>query len=776
MPWDKFTTHPVTIEYLESDGSGLMSLKSFILPQTGTTANIWRQRRKFKVSPARLATSWLTLDFGQELKNPRTRNPEKRPYQRRRVRQMSQAATRMDFLSREELLRYRTLTQILSLTNDLPIAYPSSLGLIRGRKGTLSFDAFPYLFAFTQLVTYKNQVATTIFNLGDRTKSPRVVVVGNASASATASQTASRDTHQSQLVCRKTQLTGTLFPAGTEAAAQYYVDLIDKTTEDGKLQSRITFSAHANNLVGMLRQTRIARTDDELDIAGENLLDYLAIMRCEKIHDRLFQSSPIYYVKETDTTRATEEAAKHTLTRKFYDVLTQDVSNCEWAYKRRSFPPVKPLTWHQNQVYRCVVEFLQQHHRDHMLDRLPRPDELWYNATGRVIFHHIITRLLEGLARAVEELLMQKRECHRRKTDILLGVGSREPDVARLQEAAERLSDWAHHLSELRLGFSKILPHHFKWLERELRRSDSDLLNEENATLDAESSSSDDTVEDFSGALEAEERLDTGNPEYSPDFAKLAELSHDDWANGAVNYLRFVLRDISAHAELDRLEICKEPNWREYMSNIMRKGEFHLIEVIPEYDDHRMMSIRKLLMEELGFAGEEDPEHPDPLGEILEWINSENKSKNVTVGEYDFDSTYFSGGYHCESTMLCLQLLARERDNLSPASINSGIVLPDKEVTDLFQDDIVIMPSSRLCCPSCMHLVQYFYYHHRRRNQAIWGSVVHKDWVPCSLPPWIPRKAGEWMLAQASNSLKQRLEGIIAAIEASRPDDTATAL
>ncbi|KAL0776904.1 hypothetical protein CaCOL14_006422 [Colletotrichum acutatum] len=625
----------------------------------------------------------------------------------------------MDFLSQEELLKYRTLTQILSLTNDLPIVSPSNLGLIRGRRGTLSSDAFPYLFAFAQLVTYKNQVATTIFNLGDRTKPPRVVVVGNASASAAASQTASRDTRQSQLVCKKTQLTGTSFPAGTKAAAQYYVDMIDKTTEDGKLQSRITFAVHENNLVGMLRQTRIAQTDDELDIAGENLMDYLAIISCEKTHNRLFQSGPVHCVKGTETLEATTEAAKHTLTRTFYDILTMDVSN---------------------------------------------------------FFHHIITRLLEGLARAVEKLLMQKWECHRRKTDILLGIGSREPDVSSLQRAAEQLSDWAHHLSELRLGFSKILPHHFKWLKRELRRNNSDLLKQKNAPSDAEFSSSNDTVEDFSGILVAEERLDTGNPEYSPDFAKLSELSHDDWANGAINYLRFILRDISTHVELDRLEICEEPNWREYFSNIVKKGEFHLIEVNTEHNDHKMMSIRKVLEEELGSGGEEDPEHPDPLGEILHWINSENNGTNLMIGEYDFDSTYFSGGYHCESTMLCLQLLARERDNLSPASINSGMVLPEKEVTDLFQDDIVIMPSSRLCCPSCMHLVQYFYYHHRRRTQAIWGSDVHKDWVPCSLPPWIPRKAGEWMLAQASNSLKQRLEGIIDAMEVSRPDDAATAL
>ncbi|KAK7445215.1 hypothetical protein Landi51_08093 [Colletotrichum acutatum] len=682
----------------------------------------------------------------------------------------------MDFLSQEELLKYRTLTQILSLTNDLPIVSPSNLGLIRGRRGTLSSDAFPYLFAFAQLVTYKNQVATTIFNLGDRTKPPRVVVVGNASASAAASQTASRDTRQSQLVCKKTQLTGTSFPAGTKAAAQYYVDMIDKTTEDGKLQSRITFAVHENNLVGMLRQTRIAQTDDELDIAGENLMDYLAIISCEKTHNRLFQSGPVHCVKGTETLEATTEAAKHTLTRTFYDILTMDVSNCEWAYTSRSLPPVVPLTWHQNQVYRCVVKFLQLHRQDQVLDHYPRPDASWYNATGRVVFHHIITRLLEGLARAVEKLLMQKWECHRRKTDILLGIGSREPDVSSLQRAAEQLSDWAHHLSELRLGFSKILPHHFKWLKRELRRNNSDLLKQKNAPSDAEFSSSNDTVEDFSGILVAEERLDTGNPEYSPDFAKLSELSHDDWANGAINYLRFILRDISTHVELDRLEICEEPNWREYFSNIVKKGEFHLIEVNTEHNDHKMMSIRKVLEEELGSGGEEDPEHPDPLGEILHWINSENNGTNLMIGEYDFDSTYFSGGYHCESTMLCLQLLARERDNLSPASINSGMVLPEKEVTDLFQDDIVIMPSSRLCCPSCMHLVQYFYYHHRRRTQAIWGSDVHKDWVPCSLPPWIPRKAGEWMLAQASNSLKQRLEGIIDAMEVSRPDDAATAL
>ncbi|KXH29496.1 hypothetical protein CSAL01_07394 [Colletotrichum salicis] len=364
----------------------------------------------------------------------------------------------MDFLSREELLR------------------PS-----QGGKGTLSSDAYPYFFAFAQLVSYKNEIATTIFNIGDRTKPPRVIVLGNVPAPATASQTASRETLQTQLLCRKTQLTGTALPPCADAAAQYYVDMIEKTTEDGKLRSSITFSVHVDNLVGMLRQTCIAQTDDELDIPAENLLDYLAILICEKIHNRLFQSNPIVCGKGRETLGTRREAAMPALTRKFYTILTQDISYCRWAFEGRFLPPVKPLTRCQNHILRVVVNFLQQHRRDHKLESYPRPDAAWYDATERVTFHHIITRLLDGLARAVEDLLKQKWDCHRRKTDILLDIGSREPDVSSLQRAAVWLSDWTHHLSQLRLGFNKILPHRFKWLERGLRRNDSELFNEETA-------------------------------------------------------------------------------------------------------------------------------------------------------------------------------------------------------------------------------------------------------------------------------------------------------
>ncbi|OHF02604.1 hypothetical protein CORC01_02000 [Colletotrichum orchidophilum] len=373
----------------------------------------------------------------------------------------------------------------------------------------------------------------------------------------------------------------------------------------------------------------------------------------------------------------------------------------------------------------------------------------------------------------MDNLLKLKRECHRRKTILLQGIGCREPNVRGLNAAAMQMSDWMYQLLQIRVEFDTLLLAHFKWLEDGLNLGDADFLKRDNVLSDTESSSSDDTVEDLFGVLEAEERLDKANAEYSPELAKLADLVQDSWATAAVEYLDLVLGNLFAHVELGKQEFGEEPHWREYISHVIKKGDFHLIEVTSLQEDHEMIPIRKLLEEEFGYVTEEDPQHPNPLTEILWWVNSENIKINHTAGEQNFDSTYFSGGYHCESTMLCLQLLARERENLNPNSMDSGIALPDKEVTDLFQEDILIMPSSRLCCPSCSHLFEFFYYQNRRRQRPIWGSDAHKDWVPCSLPPWVPRKAGEWMLAQASNSLKHRLEGIVEAMEASKVDAAA---
>ncbi|KAK1764162.1 hypothetical protein QBC33DRAFT_209581 [Phialemonium atrogriseum] len=131
---------------------------------------------------------------------------------------------------------------------------------------------------------------------------------------------------------------------------------------------------------------------------------------------------------------------------------------------------------------------------------------------------------------------------------------------------------------------------------------------------------------------------------------------------------------------------------------------------------------------------------------ILAWIAQKSDK---------LDFTSFAGTYHCETVMFSLQLLARDRVNMTTTSAaERGVLLPDKEVVNEFVKDITILPVTKRCCPACHILLNYV---SDLTLKAIRYPGSHPHWSSCSLPPWITKDAGEHMLRQASDVLQHRL-------------------
>ncbi|KAI4645278.1 hypothetical protein J4E93_006078 [Alternaria ventricosa] len=126
----------------------------------------------------------------------------------------------------------------------------------------------------------------------------------------------------------------------------------------------------------------------------------------------------------------------------------------------------------------------------------------------------------------------------------------------------------------------------------------------------------------------------------------------------------------------------------------------------------------------------------------------------------------FSGTYHCETTLICLYLLGRKRDYFVdkdadadlPENLHHYLRLPPKSITDTMRKAMDVLPVSKRCCPACHALVRYLVTYHKC-NLMYAGN--HAVWFAAALPPWIPKPAGLYVLAEARRALGLRVQKIL---------------
>ncbi|KAF9874045.1 hypothetical protein CkaCkLH20_08417 [Colletotrichum karsti] len=727
-----------------------------------------------------------------------------------------QCFDKKQFISRDDVLRYRAVTKFLSVTNGYGPSAP--VGSPEQRKGppyhlnqTLSptQKAYVQTLHFTHLLVRQHEVVTTTMleNNEDILNAIRKLSIDNTGFPDPRQgprrrqylrwirryrrddQTLSdlpTNALPGQLKCKLTNLDGTGFPANV-SAARYYIDNIQATVKGAggrtKLQTSVSWGKHVDNTVCLLRRMRLAKRMDDLRPAVKIFRNYVVISSCEKMNTRLFRgvkksrvSGAIAALQQatTESLDVTEQLRMMENRRNFHLAITYDISAVKSdSAKESPVPAVHPLSAKDSDEVRNIVTFLKKSGHGQGLGSYPPPGKDWYNVEGRQVFHEILSRLLNGYTEALAMLIKTKNTCHKEKTAVLKGKQNAQgPDAQMLDRVATNVVFFLVHLSLFQDKFAKmvvikgqekstVLHEHLQWVAERYRLEDDRHVGSKSPLYRAYD---EDTVETKSGSGESHE-IDSEKSELSD----LDATSQRSWAAAAGKYLNLLTLHGQAMRNLGKFDVQAKDEAKKIASVIITKGGFRLLEVIPEYKDLEMVSMKDLLSIFPMKDGKPLQKKDQIL--IMNWIHYKEEKKNGAKHATDFRSSYFGGTCHCEVSLLCIQLLNRQMANLRKSSPQEGIEIPEKDIIDLFLKTITVLPVSKHCCPACDSLVAFYA---NLIGKQIQYPGSHKNWSACSPPPWILKDAGSHMMKIATEALRERLSWILEQINRKPTDPSPT--
>ncbi|KAI8276761.1 hypothetical protein K4K60_007472 [Colletotrichum sp. SAR11_57] len=566
-----------------------------------------------------------------------------------------------------------------------------------------------------------------------------------------------------QIDCKMVKLTGQAFPAGTRAA-KYYVDNIEMTVRQkigdsrGRmmLRSKISFAMHADNLVYLLRRMRLALTQSELRKAFGAFKTYVIVTSCDKMNARLRRGhrdppksdtsksdKPKSDKPKSDKPKSDKPKPRSSNKRNFFVALTADFPENARRLADKHFPlprDVKPLTPQQMKNMRHIIGFLKDRGKITGIKNYPPSTKEWYDLNGRLAFQEIFAALLKGFSDALKELVKHKRECHSKQTEYLKKTAGAQPaDATVMQKLVINFNYWMALLDLFRTMFSTtILPGHFDWLEQISKPMDAHNFRPESPLSQHYAEDSN----DMDDSNDVTEDID------DTELAELDEIACSSWSRAAITYINLLTLHSQAISSLGKYEVKETDGDQQIASLITSKSGFCLLETQPKYDDHEMEPLKQLLRRVKLPSGRYLS--PQEQEEVMKQIAS--LRKDAGQSEFKFDEAVFNGTCHCETILICLQILARHRTEISQTAD-----IPDKSITDLFLKTISVMPVSKHCCPACSSAVEYY--------EANIGNVMypggHKNWSACALPSWILKHVAEHMLEKAQKTLGIRLENLL---------------
>lgn len=175
----------------------------------------------------------------------------------------------------------------------------------------------------------------------------------------------------------------------------------------------------------------------------------------------------------------------------------------------------------------------------------------------------------------------------------------------------------------------------------------------------------------------------------------------------------------------------------------------------------------KKYLEQFEKSPRETPTGPEQQ-HIVDWLSA--KGYGFSARNYanpSAEMTRFSGTYHCETVLVFLFLIGRERDELVERQAQPGNVedeenhlrLPHAEITKAFQEPFKVLPVSKRCCPACHALINHIILGRRMINLLYPGN--HAVWSAAAFPPWISREAGMAVLEAAKAVVRDRFHRMI---------------
>ncbi|KAI8313812.1 hypothetical protein K4K61_006650 [Colletotrichum sp. SAR11_59] len=304
-------------------------------------------------------------------------------------------------------------------------------------------------------------------------------------------------------------------------------------------------------------------------------------------------------------------------------------------------------------------------------------------------------------------------------------------------DSADQLVAWAYHLSLLHHMFEHRIYQHLQLLAG-MYKLNSALCVELESPLYHEYYKKAPVSDNADGRGKHRYYSDT-NPEREM-LRHLDTVSERDWADAGKQYIKNLSLHVRAMMDFvpRHMDLKVRPG-QEIVSEIVWKTKFRFFEGTIDDGDREMLPISELLR---NLKTPEGRTRSTKMQQhIMSWINSQRTA--VREGsEYNFDTTHHGGTVHHEATMLAIQHLPQMKRPLK------------------------LVVTTERCCPTCAYLFEFC---KNNADRGLLGAEISPDWSACSLPSWIPKKAGRYVMERAEDVLQHRLETMVARLKQTKP-------
>ncbi|TPX10881.1 uncharacterized protein E0L32_008087 [Thyridium curvatum] len=419
---------------------------------------------------------------------------------------------------------------------------------------------------------------------------------------------------------------------------------------------------------------------------------------------------------------------------------------------------------------------------DMMLDL----DEIAYDARGRMVLQGVLVHTLSLLWVTFRNIRLTKLELMAAKKRFV-----EEPHFSirhALQSCASRLAglldeqanDATRHMQVLLFltqEYEDLLREHFRWLQAALQ-----LRHSRDVKL-AHSYFWERPVSPFQACKDAEMHLHRGGfdaidalegfpPRAAGEGGEHSQQGEGcaSWSAVALYYLKSIVLHYRGVCRLVRIGgdgndlALRRSKW------ISQVGvDCTQVVVGPALDHDTMSSVNSVLR---GLVKEPDEDiglDEDDVQRLALKIAFMSPEQGLDPAKLLQCTTLFEGTAHCESILLSLHLYAerskkwvkREKETTPPpvsdtAQEDGPVSQELRDLSRQLQHLVSAIALSKGCCAGCYQLVEYMKYeysHGDRDDYPLYPASNHARWTPCTIPPWLSKRAASFMISRAEKAL-----------------------
>ncbi len=681
-------------------------------------------------------------------------------------------------VTREQIHRYRAITSILSWAGKRSMLQP---------KNNISPDDFRYLlfnnaWELANLLVRDDEVVTVTSNV-DGTKL-RVIKLNNNRRSETAKYQPEAKGLESEAYCSDRHKPSRL-QLPRRGSGQYlkeHAEVIRGTRNTRPALTIPSFSEHAAIVIGLLKESHLEHRR-AADII-QDLAEYVYMAAEPAIRKRIAiggapQASPNKIYRRNifwALSRSPEEI----------DRLSGDPFG--------KFP--RGIRANRNLFAGRLSSLLRTSPTRNDLD--PFTKGFQYDRMGRRNFQKVLSFTMKHLWRVFEEINLIKEEMfysnylraggdpkallHEQRPESLYpddSKGAGWPDPTRLAiELDQRLSEAVQHMRRLRhmvINSRAIMLDHLGWLQDIFNFRDTrTLCFDEGFFRDLNVALWRHRDEFWPPVSDPEGRDSSVLLATMMDAPSSPPVVEDNWVDAAICYLDRILR----HQHSLKSHATRESRSEGYKLYAKTVSDMHLdvVDIVSTGDfDNEMLPAYEVL-KTIKIRGRDIGESSlERLRLVLESQTGDSETPALYSGHA------FQGQYHVEGLVISLHILGRmnrrrraesnghdQKGDRLPPDIQAAVDELSKRLCTMNP----LLPASETCCCGCYALVKYankFTQEEDPEANTIITPRVQTLWSPCTIPPWTPRAAAEFMIEEATKELEAWAEGLIPEYETLGP-------